>query len=96
MAATPPPTVGGAAPRGPRVELADIVRAQGAAYEQTHGLCHAQRRALRAIATCRTAALGGHRAVCATCGAERLTYNAYFGEREHPDRFIVNASIGRS
>jgi hypothetical protein len=44
-----------------RVELADIVRAHGAAYQHTHPLCRAQRRALRAIAECRSAALGGHR-----------------------------------
>ncbi len=62
--------------RGARVELADIVRAHGTAYQRAHALCRAQRRAVRAIATCRTAALGGHRAVCTTCGAERLTYNS--------------------
>jgi hypothetical protein len=62
--------------RAPRVELADIVRAHGATYRQTHVLSRAQRRALRAIARCRTAALGGHRAVCAACGAERITYNS--------------------
>jgi len=38
---------------------------------------------LRAIATCRTAALGGHRAVCTTCGAERITYNSC-GNRHCP------------
>ena len=59
-----------------RVELADIVRAHGAAYQRAHPLCRAQRRALRAIANCRTAVLGGHRAVCTTCGAERITYNS--------------------
>jgi putative transposase/transposase-like zinc-binding protein len=60
----------------PRVELADIVRAYGAAYEQTHVLSHAQRRALHAIALCRTPALGGHRAVCEACGAEQIAYNS--------------------
>ncbi|MBI2494033.1 MAG: IS91 family transposase [Candidatus Rokubacteria bacterium] len=64
------------ADRARRVELADIVRAHGAAYQRAHPLCRAQRRALRAIATCRTAALGGHRAVCSACGAERITYNS--------------------
>ena len=44
-----------------RLELADIVRAQGAAYRRTHALAWAQRRAMDAIATCRTATLGGHR-----------------------------------
>jgi hypothetical protein len=67
---------GAIAEREPRVELADIVRAQGAAYQRTHRLSRAQRRALRAIARCRTAALGGHRAICAACGAERITYNS--------------------
>src|SRR3989337_679503 len=28
------------------------------------------------MATCRTAELGGHRAVCPACGAERITYNS--------------------
>ena len=64
------------ASRGGRVELADIVRAHGAAYQRTHVLARTQGRALRAIAQCRTAALGGHRAVCTTCGAERITYNS--------------------
>ena len=76
MAVTAPPPVGIAVARASRVELADIVRAHGAAYEQTHALARAQRRALRAMATCRTAALGGHRAVCTACGAERITYNS--------------------
>src|SRR3990170_3417015 len=64
------------ADRARRLELADIVRAYGAAYRHAHALSRAQGRALRAIATCRTAALGGHRAVCTTCGTERITYNS--------------------
>ena len=72
----PSALAGGGAARLPRIELADIVRAHGAAYQRAHPLCRAQRRALRAIAACRTAALGGHRAVCAACGAERITYNS--------------------
>src|SRR3990167_6581440 len=71
------------ADRARRVELADIVGAHGAAYQRAHPLCRSQRRALRAIATCRTAALGGHRAVCATCGTERITYNSC-GNRHCP------------
>ena len=72
----PSALAGVGAARLPRIELADIVRAHGAAYQRAHPLCRAQRRALRAIAACRTAALGGHRAVCAACGAERITYNS--------------------
>jgi Putative transposase/Transposase zinc-binding domain len=72
----PSALAGVGAARAPRVELADIVRAHGAAYQRAQPLCRAQRRALRAIAACRTAVLGGHRAVCAACGAERITYNS--------------------
>ncbi len=60
----------------PRLELADIVRAHGAAYGQQHRLVPVQHAALRAIETCRTAALGGHRETCDQCGATRLTYNS--------------------
>jgi len=76
MAPAPAAPAGVGAARARRVELADIVRAHGAAYQRAHPLCRAQRRALRAIATCRTAELGGHRAVCPACGAERITYNS--------------------
>jgi len=58
------------------IEGADIVRAHGEAYGQTHQLSRAQRRALRAIERCRTAALGGHRDVCDHCGAERISDNS--------------------
>ncbi|SRR5438128_693116 len=76
MAPAPAAPAGVGAERTSRIELATIVRAHGAAYQRAHPLCRAQRRALRAIASCRTAALGGHRAVCTACGAERITYNS--------------------
>jgi hypothetical protein len=60
----------------PRLELADIVRAHGDAYRRTHRLATVQHRALRAIAACRTAVLGGHRETCDQCGAVRITYNS--------------------
>jgi hypothetical protein len=72
-----------AVPRGtavavarPRLELADIVRAHGGPYRRTHRLTTGQHRALRAIAACRTAVLGGHRETCDHCGATRITYNS--------------------
>jgi Putative transposase/Transposase zinc-binding domain len=58
------------------LELADIVRAHGDAYRRTHQLAKVQHTALRAIATCRTAVLGGHRETCDHCGATRITYNS--------------------
>jgi Putative transposase/Transposase zinc-binding domain len=60
----------------PRLELADIVRHHGDAYQCAHRLTSVQRRALLAIATCRTAALGGHQETCDRCGAVRITYNS--------------------
>jgi putative transposase/transposase-like zinc-binding protein len=60
----------------PRLELADLVRAHGDAYRRTHRLAAVQHRALDAIETCRTAALGGHQETCDHCGAVRITYNS--------------------
>lgn len=57
-------------------ELADIVRGQGAAFCVTHRLSGVQLRALRAIGSCRTAALGGHITQCEACGAQRYTYHS--------------------
>jgi hypothetical protein len=64
-----------AVPR-PRLELAEIVRQSADTYQRTHRLTSVQHRALRAIAACRTAALGGHRETCDRCGAVRVTYNS--------------------
>jgi hypothetical protein len=66
----------GAARPARRVELADLVRTHGAAYRQAHRLTRGQYRALRAIAACRTAALGGHTEACDACGAIRIAYNS--------------------
>ena len=48
------------------------------AYRQKFGalLSTAQRRAMRAIQVCRTAALGGHVEVCDRCGHQRIWYNS--------------------
>ena len=60
----------------PRLELAAIVRQYGDLYRRTHRLTSVQHRALRAIAICRTAALGGHQETCDRCGAVRITYHS--------------------
>jgi hypothetical protein len=65
-----------AADTPPRVTLAEIVRVCGDAVARAPGLATVQRRALRAIAACRTAVLGGHRDTCDRCGATRITYNS--------------------
>jgi hypothetical protein len=57
-------------------ELADIVRAHGAAFRAAHRLCPVQHRALRAIERCRTAALGGELRQCDACGERRYVYHS--------------------
>jgi len=62
----------------PQLEVADVVRQHGAACLERYGatLSGAQHRALRAIALCRTAALGGHITQCDHCGHEVQMYNS--------------------
>ncbi len=62
--------------RSGKVELADIVRAHGAAFRAAHRLCAVQHRALRAIEHCRTAALGGELRQCDACGERRYVYHS--------------------
>jgi hypothetical protein len=60
------------------LEVADIVRAHGAAFLARYGpgLSTAQRRALADVAVCRTAALGGHVHRCGACGHEAIASNS--------------------
>ena len=61
---------------GRRVELADIVRAHGDALATRVHLSSVQRRAIGAIAACRTSALGGHVEACDHCGASRSVHHS--------------------
>src|SRR5207244_225393 len=60
------------------LEVADVVHQHGTAFLARYGhtLCGEQQRALRAIALCRTAALGGHITQCDHCGHEAQAYNS--------------------
>jgi Putative transposase/Transposase zinc-binding domain len=60
----------------PRFEVANIVRKHGEEYLRTHPASAAQKKALRNIAACRTAALGGHVDECDQCDVERISYNS--------------------
>ena len=62
----------------PPLEVAAIVRQYGDAYLARYGAVTspAQRRVLHAIAQCRTAILGGHKAQCDHCGHEVISYNS--------------------
>ncbi len=60
----------------PTLELADILRQHGPAYRQAHALPVQQHQLMRAIETCRTAALGGHVEKCDHCQYTRNSYNS--------------------
>jgi hypothetical protein len=62
----------------PALEVADVIRAHGASFLESHGagLSAGQRRVLCDLEACRTAALGGHVEQCAACGHERIAYNS--------------------
>lgn len=59
-----------------RFDLADIVRDHRARLEAAVHLRPEQKRALSAIAMCRTSALGGHLDLCTRCGYEHPAYNS--------------------
>ncbi len=56
-----------------RLELAQLFRAYG---DRLSGLSSQQERAVRAITSCRTAALGGHVQACDSCGHLEIRYNS--------------------
>ena len=58
------------------LEVADVIRAYGSEYRKTHKLPLRHLRVLHDIASCRTAALGGHVDRCDACGYERISYNS--------------------
>ena len=62
----------------PVYEMADVIRTFAPAFEQQYGhtVSSAQRRALRDLVRCRTAALGGHVEACDACGQVRIAYNS--------------------
>jgi predicted RNA-binding Zn-ribbon protein involved in translation (DUF1610 family) len=61
----------------PAVEVADVLHAQGDAFVEQHPWLSVQQRSvLRAIARCRTAALGGHLDRCGACGHQAISYNS--------------------
>lgn len=60
------------------LELADIFRRHGEDYRTKYGshMSPEQHRVMRAIAICRTAALGGHVDACDHCGHRVVSYNS--------------------
>lgn len=62
----------------PQLELADVIRAHGQEFLESVGVSATldQRRVLRQLADCRTAALGGHLEKCSDCDHLRIAYDS--------------------
>jgi hypothetical protein len=60
----------------PPLEVASIFRQYGPRWRATHRLPLQHLRVMRAIETCRTAALGGHVERCGHCSHTRVSYNS--------------------
>jgi hypothetical protein len=63
-------------PTAPPLRVADVFRAYGTDYLQTHRVPAYQQKAVRHIRQCRTPALGGHVWQCASCGHRAVLYNS--------------------
>ena len=62
----------------PKLEIADIFRAQGHAWRLANAghISLSQLKVMSAIEACRTEALGGHVAGCTKCGHHHIAYNS--------------------
>jgi hypothetical protein len=62
----------------PRLEVADVIRQHGGDLLERwgHRLSSEQRKTLRDIGSCRSAALGAHVEQCDACSAKRIAYNS--------------------
>ncbi len=75
----------------PRFEIADIIRKADARISSRYreSLTWPQVKVLNAIVRCRTAALGGHRDQCTSCGYQTISYNSC--RNRHCPRCQTNA-----
>ena len=58
------------------LELAHILEQYGDPYRIQHNPCPQQRKAMRAITSCRTSTMGGHASECNHCGYQAQAYNS--------------------
>lgn len=58
------------------IEIQDIINQFGGDFREANTLSPVQAKALRAIQSCRTAALGAHVDACDECGFEKISYNS--------------------
>lgn len=62
--------------RAPRLEVAEVLRRYQDEYVTANSASPQQRRVIRDLVACRTAALGGHLRRCDACGHEEIAYNS--------------------
>ena len=60
----------------PKYEVADVLRAHWPRVPGMKGINGWQLRTLGALMRCRTAAMGGHKDACTSCGTVRVSYNS--------------------
>jgi hypothetical protein len=65
------------------IEVADILRLHGSAYQAAHVLLPSQQKAVQDLVRCRTAACGGQLYRCDHCGQEHYSYHSC-GNRHCP------------
>jgi hypothetical protein len=65
------------------IEVADILRLHGSAYQQANFLLPSQAKVLQDLVRCRTAASGGHLHECDRCGHQLYSYHSC-GNRHCP------------
>ena len=58
------------------IEIQDVFAEHIDAYARNHRMSHVQKKAVRDITNCRTAALGAHVDICDNCGHMRISYNS--------------------
>jgi hypothetical protein len=61
---------------GNKIELQDIMQTYGQKYKQSYLINDEQKKAMYAIANCRTYAMGSHMEKCSDCGEEYYLYNS--------------------
>lgn len=75
-----------------KFELAEVIRRFGKELLEKEKLSPVQTKALYNILQCRTAALGGHKEECDSCGAVRYSYNSC-GNRNCPKCLAVKQVV---
>lgn len=74
-----------------KLELSDIFRSQENAILENKNLCVNQKKAVKAIISCRTAALGGHKKGCNSCSYTKQAYNSCRNRNCNKCQFVRKA-----